>query len=121
MQRSGENEMPNRVPIRLLGKRSKYGAVKTVVDGITFDSKKEAARYQELKLLKVEALVLQPEYELRVNGELICKYRADFRYMDKKNGLWIPVIEDCKGVKTAVYRLKKKLMLACYGIHILET
>lgn len=101
----------NRAP-----RRSKYGAVPTVVDGVRFASKKEAKRYWELKLLKVKALVLQPEYELVVNGVLICKYRADFAY----DGETHKIVEDVKGVKTAVYKLKKKLMLAIHGIEIQE-
>ena len=114
--------MPNRVPIRLPGKRSKYGAVKTVVDGITFDSKKEANRYCVLKVLQkskeISQLEVQPRYLLTVNGFKICEYRGDFGYVDS---FGVRIVEDCKGVKTAVYRLKRKLMIACYGIHITET
>jgi hypothetical protein len=109
----------------------KYRAVPTVVDGIRFASKKEAARYGELKLLEkageVKELTLQPRFPLfspgRGNGGPyarvhICDYVADFRYREGPSGLL--VIEDVKGVKTAVYRLKKKWFEAQYGIEILE-
>jgi len=101
--------------------RSKYNAVKTTVDGIKFDSKAEARRYSELKLLlKVKTIAdleLQPRYDFVVNGVKIGFYKADFRY---KIGNRI-IIEDVKGVKTPVYNLKKKLMKAIHGIDILET
>ena len=100
---------------------SKFGSVKTKVDGITFDSKKEAARYTDLKLLlkagEISDLELQPTYAMIVNGRKICSYRADFRY--KENGKQI--VEDSKGFRTPVYRIKVKLMRACYGIEICET
>ncbi len=100
---------------------SKFGSVKTKVDGITFDSKKEAARYIDLKLLlkagEIADLELQPTYVMIVNGRKICSYRADFRYME--NGRQIT--EDVKGVRTAVYGIKKKLLKACYGIEVCET
>lgn len=106
-------------------KKSKYGNKKTIVDGIKFASKKEAARYQELKLLEKQKLIsdleLQKVYELKVNGEKICSYVADFVYLKKMEGYWEPVFEDCKGFKTPEYKLKKKLMKAIYGIEILET
>lgn len=108
----------------------KYRNIKTKVGGLTFDSKKEAHRYLELKQLQKEGrisnLELQPLFKLIVNEQLICKYKADFRYKFiphgkiMKMGAW-DVVEDVKGMKTAVYRLKKKLMLACHGIDILET
>jgi hypothetical protein len=91
------------------------------VDGKLFASKKEAARYQELKYLTmlgiVKDLKLQPQYHIIVRGEHICDYRADFQYMEKD----ALVIEDVKGFKTNEYKLKKKLMHACYGIDIKET
>lgn len=102
---------------------NKYNAKKTIVDGITFDSKAEARRYGDLKILQmageISGLMLQREYPLKVNGIVVCKYRADFVYVDKSGHNTI--VEDVKGVRTEVYKLKKKLMLACYGIEILET
>ena len=65
---------------------SKYKSIKVVVDGITFDSKREAKRYGELKLMEqaglIELLETQPVYRLEVNGKLICKYIADFEYFN---------------------------------------
>lgn len=102
----------------------KYRAKKTVIDGVTFASKKEARRYGVLKKLEmageIEGLSLQPQYDLHTkNGVKVCAYRPDFVYLDKKTGLL--VIEDCKGFLTDIYRLKRKWMLLEYGIEILET
>lgn len=99
------------------GSGTKYHSKKTECDGITFDSKKEARRYQELKLLEkageITDLKLQPEFELipsfRKNGKTFRKtaYRADFSYFDRSSGKTI--VEDVKGFKTDVYKLKSKL------------
>lgn len=101
---------------------SKYHAVPTVVDGIRFASKGEAARYRELKLLElageIACLELQPRYPLVVNGVKIGEYRADFRYAEHGAGV---IVEDFKGVRTPVYRLKRLLVKALYGIEIRET
>ena len=118
--------------------KHKYRAVKTTVDGITFDSKKEAKRYTELKLLEKSGMIthleLQPTYQITVNGVDICKYKADFSYYtvreenreqySNSKGEWIvptktgdregQIIEDVKGFKTPIYRLKKKLVEACF-------
>ena len=103
----------------------KYGNIKTIVDGIRFDSKREAEYYQLLKVLKkandpkekVERFELQPRFDVIVNGKKICKYYADFKvwYADRR----IEVV-DCKGMRTQVYRLKKKLVEAIYNIKIKE-
>ena len=103
--------------------RRKYNNVKTVIDGITFDSKKEAARYSELRLLEIAKhiteLETQPRIPLMVNGQQIGYYVGDFKY--RENGEW--VIEDVKSkaTMTPTYRLKKKI-LATYEppIHIRE-
>ena len=103
-------------------RKSKYGAIKTTVDGITFDSKKEARRYLELKhqeaTREIFKLELQPKFDLAVNGVKVGVYRGDFRYLDYDGNT---IVEDCKGMKTPVYRLKAKLLKAIYGITILET
>ena len=101
---------------------SKYKNRRTEVDGIEFDSLKEARRYQELKLLVrggvIKDLELQPVFELipkqKHNGKSIRKanYIADFMYIDTKRG--ITVVEDVKGFKTDVYKLKKKMFLYKY-------
>lgn len=102
--------------------KSKYGNTKTEVDGHTFDSLAEARHYKVLKALHgygaIEDLVLQPRYPLVVNGVKVCTYVADFSYIEaatKKRR-----VVDVKGMKTPMYRLKKKLMLACYGIVVEE-
>jgi len=100
-----------------------------VINGITFDSKKEAKRYTELKILESAKLIshleLQPEYLLiertMINGKnhRAIIYKADFKYYDnEKNKL---IVEDVKGYKTDVYALKKRLMKAKYGIEIFES
>ena len=101
---------------------SKYRNTKTIIDGIQFDSKAEASRYQELLLLQragvIHSLELQPRYDLVVNGCKLGFYRGDFRYIDVATGQ--SVTEDVKGVATPVYKLKKKLVKALYGIDIVE-
>lgn len=101
---------------------SKYKNRKTVVDGITFDSQKEAARWQELRLLERGGLItdlrLQVPFELipKQPGERAVNYIADFVYTE--NGE--TVVEDAKGVRTQAYVLKRKLMLERHGIRIRE-
>ena len=102
--------------------RSKYNARKTKVDGITFDSMKEARRYKELKLQEkvgaISHLQLQPKFRLldgfKHSGETIrpINYFADFSYIDAEGN---EVVEDVKGKKTDVYNIKKKLFLNKYG------
>ncbi len=103
-------------------RKSKYNAQRTTVDGITFASKKEAKRYQELRLMEkageITCLAMQIGWPLAVNGVDICIYVCDFEYTDKDNKT---VVEDVKGMKTPIYRLKKKLMLAIHGITVRET
>ena len=104
--------------------RRKYGNVKTEVDGITFDSKREADRWQELKLMQsagqIEELERQVRFPLRVNREEVCCYIADFTYRRKTNGRGL-VVEDVKGRRTRDYMIKRKLMRAIHGIEVLET
>lgn len=102
---------------------SKYNNKKIRVDGRLFDSKREAARWQELCLLErggeITELERQVEYELipKQDGERAVKYIADFRYIDHDGKT---VVEDAKGVKTPVYILKRKLMLYMHGIRVVE-
>lgn len=99
---------------------NKYRNKKTKVDGILFDSKREAARYMELKMLEkagvIQSLKLQPSFDLLPKTLWESKtlrkivYRADFSYtMDN-----IHIVEDVKGVKTAVYKLKRHMFLLKY-------
>lgn len=117
---------------------SKYHSKKITINGITFDSRKEAKRYQELLLLEragaISDLKRQVEYVLipaqrepdgvGVRGGIIkgktiehaVKYVADFVYTEGEK----TVVEDTKGVKTKDYILKRKMLLYFYGIRIKE-
>lgn len=105
---------------------NKYRNKKTVVNGITFDSQKEADRYLELMLLlkvgEIDRLKLQPEFTLQESfttpdGEKVkaIRYRADFTYRKKmRDGVdtyWVSVVEDVKGYRTKEYQQKRKMML----------
>lgn len=113
-------------------KKHKYNAKRTVLDGITFHSKLEANRWRELKLMQkageITELSRQVEFELtamprrqeiaKVHGFVVVgRYRADFTYFDKERRL---VVEDAKGVRTALYSWKKKHFEIEYGIKITE-
>jgi hypothetical protein len=111
--------------------RSKYGAQPTMVDGIRFASKKEARRYGELRLLEkageLHNLRVQPSFDLCVpvddDVQKVGTYRADFDYCvcDIDPCVFDAiVVEDVKGVRTPVYRLKKRMVEAMYGIEIRE-
>lgn len=103
--------------------RSKYQAKPTTVDGIKFHSRKEAARYLILKAKRdtgaILDLELQPRFDFTHNGVKLGFYKADFAYTDLLTGERI--VEDVKGMKTPMYRLKAKMLLAFHGIEILET
>ena len=107
---------------------TKYKAVKTEVDGIKFDSKKEAKRYLVLKEMEkngeISDLKRQVPYELipkqkTHEGKAVrsCEYKADFVYLNKEGRT---VVEDVKGFKTPDYKIKWKLMLHRYGIEVKE-
>lgn len=106
-------------------KSNKFGAIKTEYKGRIYDSKKEAKRAFELdamiragEVIKVE---YQPKYELVVNGTKVSNYFGDFRvyYPDGR-----VEVEDVKGLKRGasyqIFRLKKKLVKAIFGIDIIE-
>ena len=111
---------------------TKYRAQVTVVDGIRFDSKKEAGRYSELKLLQragmITQLELQPKYPLGTDDDPVlirsggypngrrASYIADFRYFDPNERK--TVVEDVKGMDTPLSRLKRAVVEAQYGIRI---
>lgn len=117
---------------------SKYHSKKITLNGITYDSKKEAKRHQELLLLEragaIQSLQTQVKYVLipaqrepdkvgkrggTIKGKLIereCSYIADFVYIE--NGQ--TVVEDTKGYRTTDYKIKRKLMLYIHGIRIRE-
>lgn len=96
-------------------RHSKFNAKKIVIDGITFDSISEGKRYSELKLLekagKIKDLKLQPKFPLLLD-EKNRFYIADFQYIEVDTGK--EVVEDVKGVKTPVYKLKKARFLNLY-------
>ena len=98
-------------------RRSKYGAVATYVDGIRFDSRKEAARFMALKILRDAGEVLwfarQPRFVLPGGVE----YVADFVVAWADGEI---TVEDVKGVKTKEYRLKKRQVEALYRVTITE-
>ncbi len=126
--------------------RNKYKSKKVCIDGIEFDSKKEAARYSELKVMQragiIHDLKLQQVFELipaqyeyintgeyykagknkgkpkikKICVEKACAYKADFVY--ECNGK--TVVEDTKGFRTKDYIIKRKLMLYIHGIKIKE-
>lgn len=106
---------------------SKYGNRKTTLDGVTYDSAREARRAAELRLMEragaISNLRRQVVYELipsqRRGGKVVerpVKYVADFVYTE--NGE--EVVEDVKGVKAKEYIIKRKLMLWEFGIQIKE-
>ncbi len=110
-----------------LKNQNKYHNIKTIIDGITFDSKKEARRYQDLCLLKRAGEVIeffcQPEFVIiekfrnkwTGGAERANKYRGDFAVKYKGLDHW--VIEDVKGgdaTKTGEFKLKRKLFLIKY-------
>lgn len=124
-------------------KLNKYNNKKVTIDGETFDSKKEARRYSELKLLlmagkirdlerQVKYVLIPAQYDIqerygkrgqrlkdgRVLLEKECAYIADFKYIDAESGELI--IEDAKGMRTKDYIIKRKLMLSVYAIRIKE-
>lgn len=121
----------------------KYGNKKYTVDGITFDSIREAHRYQELKAMQKAGIIQDLKRQVKFVliptqreesaevlksgknkgkqklGKIIekeCSYYADFTYLE--NG--ILVVEDAKGMRTEVYNIKRKLMLFIHGIRIKE-
>lgn len=105
------------------------GAQRTVRDGITFDSKREADRWSELVLLQRAGAISDLERQVPIglegqkgpiltdSGEQQRRYVADFRYLDRRTGAW--VIEDAKGHPTDTYKLKRAI-LAAMGIAIRE-
>jgi hypothetical protein len=133
----------NYPPYMAKGNKSKYGAKKTVVNGIEFDSKKEAKRYTELHLLETAGAISDLQMQVKFvlipaqrepdsvgpkggikKGKVIereCAYIADFTYLDSKGDLHA---EDVKGYKGGgayeVFKIKRKLMLYIHKIKVEE-
>lgn len=113
---------------------NKYQASSVRVDGILFDSQREAARYQELKLMAaagvISSIEIHPGFPLivkelyRLDGPEILHtvgmFHADFKYRDHRTKAW--VVEDVKSppTKTEAYKLRKKIVEAVHGITITE-
>lgn len=107
--------------------RSKYHAKKSTVDGITFDSRKEADRYLVLKGMEDDGVIVDLRWQVRyelvpafdVDGKHYrpIYYVADFVYVEDGK----EVVEDVKGMRTDVYKLKSKLFARRYGMNIKET
>jgi hypothetical protein len=110
------------VPVRITA-RSKYHAIPRTIDGVRFASTREARRYGELRLLEragqIWDLVLQPSFKLHAPGAeagVVGIYRADFVYATTHG----TIVEDAKGVRTALYQWKKKHVEIEYGVRIVE-
>lgn len=110
----------------VLPKANKYHNVKTVAEGITFDSKREAAYYIQLRMRErageINNLQTQVEYPLTCpasdgTAPIVAHYVADFVYFEKGTGLHVV---DAKGVKTAIYKLKRRWLYLQSGITIEE-
>lgn len=113
--------------------KNKYGNKKVEVDGIKFDSKAEAKMYRQLKELElsndIEDLIIHPKYELFPKLKLrdgttqrAISYSADFQFYDNRQKRLRVV--DCKGWKTQMYALRKKLfnyVFADSGLVLEET
>lgn len=107
----------------------KYHNKKVVRDGETFDSVKEYRRFCELLLLEkggvisdlqrqVKYVLIPSQKEGKKTIERECSYKADFVYTDNETGE--TVVEDVKGMRTEVYKIKRKLMLWVHHIKICE-
>lgn len=102
-------------------KRSKYGNKKVMVDGLLFDSKREAAYYSELKIREKAGEVTGVEMQrpfalLGSNGTLMATFKADFCFWDNTAGRFRCI--DVKGFDTPVGKLKRKMMKGLLGIDV---
>lgn len=108
------------------GRKHKFGAKRTEVDGVSFASKREAERYAELKLLEragaIKNLRLQPRYPLTVNGAFICTFVGDFEFVERRDEIgppskgsfaacsyaprWVLTCEDVKGFENPAWKIK---------------
>ena len=104
---------------------NKYNAKKTVYNGELYDSKAEASFAAKLDIARkakeaserVVEIERQPKFPIEIEGEKICTYKGDFLVTYANGDV---KLYDVKGVATPVYRLKKKLVEAIYGITIIE-
>ena len=100
----------------------KFNNQPVIIEGRRFPSKAEGRRYEELRKGEragiFRDLKCQPRFPIVINGQKVCDYVADFKYYDVERNR--EVIEDVKGMKTPIYNLKKKLVLAVLGLEIVE-
>lgn len=113
----------SRIPMTRVGKYGVCPPEQRTLDNVVFASKREMVRYSQLKMLErcgtIHDLELQPKFPLIVEGVLVCTYIADFKYRSLDNRT---TIEDVKGARTEVYRIKSKLFHALHkDLRILET
>lgn len=106
-------------------KKRKYRNTPCVVDGISFHSKKEATRYNDLLLCQraghISNLILQPVFRIVINGKHVCKVIPDFSYIRTHTGeLEVEDVKSPATRKESTYRLKKKLLEACHDIVLVE-
>ena len=116
-------DLPKQLRKKMPKGPNKYNAQPQKREGRTVASSAEARRLAELRLWeragRISNLELQPRFFLDVNCRRCGEYVADFQYLDNVKGHL--VVEDVKGVRTAVFKLKRALVEAIYGIRILET
>jgi hypothetical protein len=102
-------------------KQNKFGAKPQRQDGVFFASKKELKRWNELKAAEeagtIRDLRRQVKFPFTIDSKLMFSYYADFVYIEDGS----EVVEDSKGFKTPLYKLKKKIIEYKYKIKILET
>ncbi|NTG48603.1 DUF1064 domain-containing protein [Agrobacterium rhizogenes] len=102
-------------------RRNKYGAKPTVVDGITFDSKREAEVYSDLKLLeragRISGFERQRKFNLIVNGVIVGTAKIDFAFIDHDQDGRFRVV-DVKGVVTREFKRTQKIIRAAYNIEV---
>lgn len=121
-QQPGTSSLPPEVVKALARRKQKYGNTACVVDGIRFDSLKEAGRYLELAPLARAGIIadlrVHTRWRLTVNDLEVAVYESDLDYLRGD----VRVVEDVKvdATKTPSYQIKRKLMLACYGITVME-
>lgn len=112
----------NQLYAELMAKPHKYRAKRTVVDGVKFDSQREATVYSEYRLLeragKIRALSRQPVFTLYVNNIEITRYTADFMYYDKHEKLHVVDVKSKATAARRDFKLVKKLMLAIHNIDL---
>ena len=108
-----------------IAKANKYNAKRVQIDGIWFDSKAEAKRYNELKLMekagRIAKLECHPQFVIRApNGNAVCSVVLDFAYWTFQEGTteMFKVHEDVKGQDNPLSKLKRKLVEAFYGIKV---